>query len=146
MSEILQGESEILSIWNGSDAYEPIGCLTSNGLNETREVNESSTKCDPKQIKRTPSTYSYEVSFEGEFAETETGKQSWVELKEKVRSATSSSVTWRIVTTYADATTLTEYGTGVLTSLEKTAPNAENITFSGTISGSGLVTQTDPNA
>ena len=85
--------------------------------------------------------------FEGEFAKTESGKQSWVELKEKIRSAKPMlQVTWRIVTTYDDATTLTEYGTGVLTSLEKTAPNAENITFSGTISGSGLVTQTDPNA
>ena len=65
MSEILQGESEILSIWNGSDAYEPIGCLTSSGLNEAREVNESSTlMCNPNQIiNETPSTYSYEVSF-----------------------------------------------------------------------------------
>lgn len=146
MSEILQGESEILSIWNGSDAYEPIGCLTSSGLNEAREVNESNTKCNPNQLLRDPSTYSYEVSFEGEFAKTESGKQSWVELKEKIRNKANAKVTWRIVTTYDDATTLTEYGTGVLTSLEKTAPNAENITFSGTISGSGLVTQTDPNA
>jgi len=145
MAELINGSVEILELWDGA-AYEPIACLNSNGINEQREVIESTTKCDPDEVKRSNAAYSYEMSFEGEFAKTEAGKQSWVELKERIRSTTDSVVTWRVTTTYIDDSTTVEYGSGILTSLEKTAETNANITFSGTISGNGKPTNTDPNA
>ena len=63
MSTFIKGDVIILSLWNGTDAYEPIACLTSNSLSLTRNVIESQTKCDPGLITKTPGSYSYNISF-----------------------------------------------------------------------------------
>lgn len=145
MSEKIKGEAEILYLWDGS-AYEPIACLTSNDLSETRNIIESQTKCDPGLITKTPGSYSYEASFEGEFIKPEASLASWVEIAAYIRDIASSTVTWKITTTYADASTLDEYGTAILSDLSKTSPAGDElITFSGTLSGSGAITNVDPN-
>jgi hypothetical protein len=144
MSEKIKGEAEILYLYDGA-AYEPIACLTSNDLSETRNIIESQTKCDPGLITKTPGSYSYESTFEGEFIKPEAGLASWAEIAAYIRSLTSSTVIWKIVTTYADASELIEYGTGILSDLSKTSPAGDElITFSGTISGSGAITAVDP--
>ena len=117
MSETILGNAEILYIWNGSSAYEPIACLTSNGLSESVSEVTSVTKCDPQQTIRKGGTHAYEISFEGEYIKTEAGKVSWVEVKTKLR--TKGNFTWKIVTTYADATADTEYGTAFFSTWKK---------------------------
>ncbi|MCP4355277.1 MAG: hypothetical protein GY793_06520 [Proteobacteria bacterium] len=146
MSEKIKGEAEILYVWDGS-AYEPIACLTSNDLSESRNVIESQTKCDPGLVTKMAGSYSYEISFEGEFIKPEASLASWVEVAAYIRTVASSSLTWKITTTYADDSTLDEYGTAILTDLSKTSPAGDElITFSGSLSGSGAITNTDPNA
>ena len=145
MSELIKGEAEILYFYVGA-AYVPVVCLTSSSLAETRNVIESQTKCDPGLVTKTAGSYSYEISFEGEYIKPEASKESWVELRDLIRSVTGSVVEWRITTTYADATTEDDYGTAILTDLSKDAPAGDElITFSGSLSGSGAISQTDPN-
>lgn len=145
MSEKIKGEAEILYIYDGA-AYAPVACLTSNELSESRNVIESQTKCDPGVIIKKPGTYSYEISLEGEYIKPEASKESWEELNALIRSATGSIVEWKIETTWADASTNAEYGTAIFTELSKSAPAGDElITFSGSLSGSGTITATNPN-
>lgn len=145
MSTPVHGETEILYIWNGTDAYEPVVCLTSNSLSENVDEISSRTKCDTGgETNRRAGAYTYEISFEGVYNEPETSKVGWIALKTKLRSL--GNFTWRITTSYSDASTVNEYGTAYFSNLEKTSPIDDNIAFSGSLMGSGLITDTDPNA
>lgn len=146
MATYIKGKEEILYIWDGSAAYEPVVCLTSNSLSESvDEVTAPQTKCDTATtaLNREAGQYSYEISFEGLYAETEASKISWAEIRTKLR--TLGNFTWKIETTYASGSDV-EYGTGFFGSLEKSAETEEFISFSGTILGSGDITAVDPNA
>lgn len=145
MSELIKGDAEILSLYDGT-AYVPFACLTSSSLSETRNVIESQTKCDPGLVTRTAGSYSYEISFEGEYIKPEASKESWAELRDRIRAVADSEVEWSITTTYADASTDIDYGTAILTDLSKDAPAGDElITFSGSLSGSGAITGTNPH-
>lgn len=145
MSETVLGNSEILYIFDGTDTYEPIVCLTSNSISESVSEVSSITKCNPGKTIRKAGTHSYEISFEGEYIKTEADKVSWTEIRTKLRAL--GNVTWKIITTYADASTDIEYGEAFFSNLEKSAPTGdENITFSGTLMGSGDIVAVDPNA
>lgn len=146
MATYIKGKSEILSIWDGVSAYEPIVCLTSNSFSESvGEIAAPQTKCDTNNaLQREAGQYSYEMSFEGVYAETEASKASWAELRTKLRSL--GNFTWKIETTYANDSTDEEYGTAFFSSLEKSAETESFITFSGSLLGSGEITSTDPNA
>ena len=145
MSELIKGDAEILKLWDGT-AYVPFACLTSSSLSETRNVIESQTKCDPGLVTRTAGSYSYEISFEGEYIKPEASKESWAELRDRIRVVADSEVEWSITTTYADASTDIDYGTAILTDLSKDAPAGDElITFSGSLSGSGAIVQVAPN-
>lgn len=144
MAENIKGNAQILYIWDGTDTYEPVVCLTSLNKNESVNVVESITKCSTSR-KAEAGTSSYEIGFEGEYVETEADKVSFVELRTKLR--TLGNFTWRITTTYSNASTDNEYGTAFFSDLESTSTTKdENITFSGTLMGSGDITDTDPNA
>ncbi len=146
MSEFIKGEAEILAIYDGT-AYVPFACLTSNEISESRSVIESQTKCNPGVVTKTAGTYSYEISLEGEYIKPETSKESWAEIRDRIRDVDGSTINWRITTTYADASTDVEYGTAVFTELSKSAPAGDElITFSASLSGSGKPSATDPNA
>ena len=82
MSELIKGDAEILSLWDGL-AYVPFACLTSSSLAETRNVIESQTKCDPGFVTRTAGSYSYEISFEGEYIKPEHSKEPGADQREK---------------------------------------------------------------
>ena len=144
MSAFIKGETLILSLWNGTDAYEPIACLTSNALSMTRNIIESQTKCDPGVIVKNPGSLSYEVSFEGQDIVNESGKFSHDGLFTLMNVAQGTSNTWKLDT--GQSGTVAYYGTGVLQDLERTDPAGDElVTFSGTLSGSGLILTTDPN-
>lgn len=145
MAEYVLGKNEVLAVWDGVDTYDPVVCLTSHSINESvDEITAPRTKCDTNNaIITAPGDYSYEITMEGVYAKSEASKWSWVELRDLLRGLETHD--WRITTTYADASTDIEYGTGWFSSLEKTAENNEYITFSATLRGSGEVTSTDPN-
>lgn len=144
MSTFIKGDSEILFIYDTTAvAYVPVACLTSNGLAETVNVIESVTKCNPGETIKQAGTSSNEISFEGEYSETEAGKLSWGELKTLLRAKVA--LNWKIVTTFSNASTLKEFGVAILTDLEKTAPAGDEfMTFSGTLQVSGEILLTDP--
>ena len=145
MAEYILGQSETLAVWDGVDSYDPIVCLTSSGLSEAVAEVSARTKCDANgATQRKAGAYTYEIPFEGLYAKPEADKFGWVELKAKLRSL--GNFDWKITTTYADDTTEIEYGSGYFSSLEKTGAVDENITFSGSLMGSGLITASDPNA
>ena len=73
----IQGEDLILYLWDGSAAYEPVACLTSNSIEMTRGIIESQTKCDPGVTIKNPGIMSYSIPFEGEYIVQESGKLSF---------------------------------------------------------------------
>jgi predicted secreted protein len=145
MAEYILGQASILAVWDGTDSYDPLVCLTSHNLSESVEEIATRTKCDAGgATQKKAGAYSYEIGFEGVYSKPEASKMGWVTLKNKLRSL--GNFDWRITTTYADGSTETEYGSGFFSNLELTANLDEDITFSGSLMGSGLITDTDPNA
>lgn len=142
MSTFIKGDNLILSIHNGS-TYDPIGCLTSNSMSFSVNAIEAQTKCDAGQIKREAGSTSYEVSFDAIYIATEAGKTDYDALLQFVNQANGSNVTWKLSTGQSSPTDY--FGEGVFSELTLDAPTGdEYATFSGTISGSGLVVTTDP--
>lgn len=147
MSTFIKGEAIILSIKDGA-SFKPIACLTSNSLNRTRNVIEAQTKCEPGQIIRQAGVASYEIAFEGNYIDTtsatgETTKASHDSLM-AIMDSTAGSVVWKMDTGLTD--TPAYYGTAILTGLNWDNPSGDEFaTFSGTLQGSGLITETDPS-
>lgn len=139
----IKGNAVIFSIYDTS-AYEPIACITSSSLSESVEIDEVETKCDPGNIVKTPGSYSYEITGDGIYIDesVDIGKQSHDKLKDLLRAKTL--ITWSMATGITSP--VTEYGTGYITSLDLTGDAGENATFTFTISGTGAITSTDPEA
>lgn len=140
----ISGDDVLFSIWNGSDAYEPIACVTSSSISESVAVDEVQTKCDPGNIVKTAGVYSYEISGDGIYIDeaVDTAKQSHDALKTLLRAKTL--ITWKMSTGLTSPTD--EYGFGYITSLDLTGDSGTNATFTFTIGGSGAITSTDPEA
>lgn len=142
----INGDIIILSVYDATaTAYKPIACLTSNGLNETRNVIESQTKCNPGETTKTKGSRNYNVSAEGEYIDTtsvggETAKASHDFLKSL--SDGDDLINWRMSTGLAD--TPFYYGVSIITDLSLTAPANDTTTFSCTLEGSGAIVTIDP--
>ena len=145
----IKGNNNIVYIWDAT-AYKPIACLTSNDLTSTVSILESTTKCTPGVVTKTPGTFSYTIGVEGEFIDTTSAggddtKSSWDALFDLQQSLTL--VEWKIDTDVTVVGSPKYYGTGYLTDLALTAGSGDELTtFSGTIGGTGAVVQVDPNA
>ena len=145
MSTFIKGDAVILSIWNGVDAYEPIGCLTSNELNITRNVIEAQTKCDPDVIIKQAGSSTSEVPFEAIYIKTEDGKTDFDALFEFINVVGGTTQDWKMSTD--QVTPIAYYGTAVLSDLTLSASAGDEFaTYSGTLSNSGLISKTDPHA
>ena len=140
----ISGDVVIFSIYDGTDSYDPIACVTSSALSESVEVDSVQTKCDPGNVVQTAGAYSYEITGDGIYIDeaVDTNKFSHELMKDLLRAKTL--ITWSMATGVTSPTT--EYGTGYITALELTGEAGENATFSFTISGTGAITATDPNA
>lgn len=141
MAEFVNGDDSILSIKRG-EVYVPIACLTSNGTSETVTFNEVQTKCDPGVVVSTPNSYSYSKSLDGILTDTtsaggDTAQASWDYLTTKLRN--KELIYWKEVT--GNPAIITEMGEGYIESLEMTAASGENITFTGSIKGTGDITR-----
>lgn len=142
---IIHGKLGILSIWD-TDAYKPVACLTSNSLATALSVIESNTKCDPGNTVRIADQFSYDISADGEYIDTtsvggDSAKASHDWLLEKQMAKTN--VTWQLDSGLADTT---YYGTAIISDLNLDQPSDALSTFSATLSGSGAIVTTDPNA
>lgn len=140
----IKGQAEIWAVHDGT-SYVDIALLTENGITENRNVIEGSGKGEDSLTRET-GVYDASGSIEGLFIETEASKISWNEMKAYIRNLTDAKRSWRITTTYSDASTDVEYFSAVLSSLEKGAPNEEFMTFSAEVSVSGKISSTDPEA
>lgn len=139
----IKGDDVLFSIYD-TDDYEPIACITSSTINETVEIDEVQTKCDPGNIVKTPNAYSYEISGDGIYIDeaVDIEKQSHAKLKALLRNKTL--VTWKMTTGVTSSND--EYGFAYFTSLELTGESGTNATFTFTLSGTGSIVNVDPNA
>lgn len=139
----IKGENLILYVKDGV-TYRPIACLTSNSLSETKNIIESQTKCDPGVIIKTPGTYSYELSCEGEYIDTTSvGAATTKASHDFLHSIFGTMVTWKLSTGLT--TNANYYGTAILNDLSAEFPAGDELaTFSASLSGSGLITLTEP--
>lgn len=144
MSTFIKGDAIILYIYNNVDAYEPIGCLTSNSISVTRNVIETQTKCDPAVVVKAAGSTTSEISFEATYIATEAGKTDYDACLAFINTVDGQSVTWKMTSGQNDGSAY--YGKGILSDLELTAAAGDEFaTYSGTISNSGLILTEDPN-
>lgn len=143
MATKIKGDVLILSVHDGS-AYRPIACLTSNSLNETQNIIESQTKCDPGVITKSPGSYTYELSAEGEYIDTTSvGAEVTLASHDYLHSVFGTEVTWRLATGLAD--TAFYYGTAIINDLSGDFGSGDDLaTFSASLAGSGSIVEVDP--
>jgi len=134
-----------------SGTWKPVACLTSNGISESWDFAETVTKCDPGVTRRKPTTYSYEIPFEGVFTDTsgaggDTAKASWDVIKNIARAKTLTEYQIALLLTNGseDPNFDAQFGTAYFSALDITGAEGEFITFSGTMLGDGDITETDP--
>lgn len=143
----IRGEKGILYIY--ATTWKPVACLTSNGLNTTLAMIESTTKCFPGVVKKTPGTFSYSVDAEGEYIDTttaggDTAKKSHDALFLLQQAKTLTQ--WKIDTDIDDVDSVQYYGSGYITDLSATFGSGDEVsTFSLTIDGDGAILLADPN-
>ena len=145
----IKGENGILYIWD-SPAYKPVACLTSNGLNTTLAMIESTTKCFPGVVKKTPGTFSYSIDAEGEYIDTTTAGGDTAKVSHDKMFTDQQAKTlkeWKIDTDITDATSVKYFGSGYYTDLTLTQGAGDELsTFTVTLDVDGAVLYTDPNA
>ena len=134
-----------------SGTWKPIACLTSNGISESWDFAETVTKCDPGVTRRKPTTYSYEIPFEGVFTDTsgaggDTAKASWDTIKGIARAKTLAEYQIALLRDNGteDPNFAAQFGTAYFSALDITGAEGEFITFSGTLLGDGDITEVDP--
>lgn len=145
MPTLVKGDTVLFSIWDGVDSYDPVICLTSNSLNETKNIIESQTKCDAGKIKKTPGSYTYEISIEGEYGYDSGDNFQYDELRTRLVNGTL--VEWSIAGFNDGVSSVTYYGSAYLSEVSHTADAGDNIvTFSATLMGTETdITTTAPN-
>lgn len=146
MANFIKGDVNILYVYDGS-IYRPVACLTSNSLSSALEVLETRTKCDAGVIITEAGTFSYSLSAEGLYIDTGVGgditkaSHDWLLIKQQAKA----TVTWKLATGLSADSNY--FGSAVITDLSMDAPTgAENTTFSATLTGSGAIVTTDPEA
>jgi hypothetical protein len=149
--KIIAGDAGILYVWDGA-AWLPVGCLTSYSLNTNAAEKTRQTKCNPGVTEKGYGALDYTVDFEGLYLNTvgtnpDNSLASHDYLLEK--QLAKEIIQWRIDTDAAPAG-LGEgkqwYGSAVISALTLTQGTGdEDSQFTGTFSGTGDITDTDPN-
>lgn len=138
--EILLGKNSLLFVNTGT-AYLPIGCLTSNGISKSMDMTDGTlTKCDPDP-EPIPGKKSYEVSFDAVAVVNEVALASLDAVDAIFEEG--KLMYWKNEITLGDSRKKTTYGKGYLTSFDREDPVDGEITFSGTIVGSGSTSAED---
>ncbi len=142
----IHGKVGILYVHDGT-AYRPVACGKTNSLNTSLEVLEELTKCDPENTVKTAGAFSYDIPFDGIQIDTtssgaEITKASHDYLLTLQQAKTR--ITWKMDNGLTDNSAY--YGTGYITDLTGDFDVSANAPFSGTISGAGAISTTDPEA
>lgn len=127
----INGTYDVLYIKNSDGDYEPIACLTGNGINETSETINTTTRDNAGWQTNLPTNQGYDISFAGEEQQNAiiTDKITLYQLAEKKRNR--ELVEWRI------GSGRYIYGSGYIIDLSTDYPENANVTFTGTITGFG---------
>lgn len=131
---MLNGSYKILYIYSGVDFY-PIGCLTTNAIEESVSMLESSTRDNSNGWRSSvPTAQSFSVSFSGILGLDDRGGTviTFAQLKAFKRARTK--IQWKIDSSEGGDT---DQGYGYITSLSETQEINEAITFDGSIVGTG---------
>lgn len=124
-----KGDVRILSIKSGAD-YVPVGCLTSNNLEESVEMLRTTTRVSNGWRTSVPTTQEYTIPFEGVQTTDET-KMSYVVLKELKRGRTR--IEWKL----SGGGLPEDSGFGYIIAISESNAVGEFLLFSGTIQGYG---------
>jgi hypothetical protein len=140
----IHGKTGIFYLHDGT-VYRPVACGKVNSLNTTLEVLEELTKCDPENTVKTPGAFSYDIPFDGlQIDTTSAGAEITKASHDYILSLqqAKSLVTWKMDNGLSDNDAY--YGTGYITDLTADFDVSSNAPFSGTLSGAGAISTTDP--
>ena len=134
------GYSGVFSVWDGA-AYRPVSCATSSSIDSSVSMLESNTKCNPGVTEYVPNQFSYTLSVDGEYIDTNTtyttlASHDWLLTKQQAKTLCY----WRYVT---GGVSLTYFGSSYLADLNLTQSATETSTFSATFNGVGSIATTD---
>lgn len=130
MSEFYKGADDILQIKVNDDWY-PIACTISNSFSEETEMIQTTTRDNNGFNTSLPTNQSFTVDFEGieTLAISVAGKVTYNNLQAFKRNRTKLE--------FKIGTVKVLEGFGHITSLSKTSPTTELVSFSGTLEGFG---------
>ena len=143
MSTMVNGKTVVLSLWDGT-AYLPIGCLTSNGISESQEINDGEpNKCDDN-VPRSQGAYSYEINADGVMVAIADAGYSTKANYQKIREIWKTSRTGLTPIFWKQSIDgVAEFGKMYITSLDAEFPADGDATFSITGSGIDSISPTD---
>ena len=130
MSEFYKGANDILQIKVNNDWY-PIACTISNSFSEVTEMIQTTTRDNNGFNTSLPTNQGFTVDFEGieTLAISVAGKVTYNNLQAFKRNRTKLE--------FKIGTVKVLKGFGHITSLSKTSPTTELVSFSGTLEGFG---------
>lgn len=132
----INGEDRIVYIKLGFD-YLPIGCLTSNGLSESSEMLDTTTRDNDGWSTGRPVNQNYSISFSGlQINSTVVGGNFNIASYDRLKLVKRDKimVEWKIQGTVFP---IVDYGFGYITDIESTESVGEFMSFSGTLTGFG---------
>ena len=149
--KIIAGDAGILYVYDGA-AWLPVGCLTSYSLNTNAAEKTRQTKCNPGVTEKGYGALDYSVDFDGLYLntigtnpDTTVGSHDYLLNKQLAKEV----IEWRIDTDAAPAGAgegLQYFGFAVISALTLTQGTGDSDSeFSGTFSGSGDISTTDPH-
>lgn len=131
----INGSLRILSIKLEGN-YLPIGCLTSNSFSESSEMLGTTTRDNTNGwTSSIPTNQSYSVPFDGLIGSeySSTSKITYYQLQ--IYKRTKAKIEWRV----DDGLGNYDFGSGYISDLSNANSVDEFVSFSGTITGFGIV-------
>lgn len=126
-----KGDIRILHL-KVDDEYVPIGCLTTNGFQETTETVDTTTRASGGWKTSIPATQSFNITFEGIRELADSTILSYNDIRTLKRNRTR--IEWGL----SEEGNIVDEGFGYLTEISETAAIGEFISFSGNILGYGV--------
>lgn len=130
--QFLKGDTVILYIKEDGE-FKPIGCLTSNNINETVEMLPTSTREGDGWKTSIPTTQDMTIDFEGFQPLDSTNVLGYLDLKIKKRNR--ERIEWRVASTQ---TSYVEEGFGYINNIGDANNVGELMSFSGSIQNYGM--------
>lgn len=139
---IVQGDDRVLFIKSGS-TFVPVACLTSNGMSESLEQLETTTRESGGWATFRPLGQQYSINFEGLNKDDFNQNLFFSYQRLKLIKRNRVKIEWQIKS--LEDATLIEQGFGYIIDISSSDPAGAESTFSGTLRGWGTpqITQTD---